>query len=192
MKNALKQLGNNRLLRLGLLTAPCAVLAVSLRNALVLCPVSAIVYAIPALCTAPLRQKLPASLFAVFYSVLTGLVYIPAAILANRICPQITGSIYLPLCCAALCFAEKTDCRAAIRQIPVDIAGSCLMILLLGLLRELLGSGSLMDHVLTEHPPLPVLLRPFAGVILLVLCGAALHSPAEDNDAEEVPQNVPG
>ena len=194
MKNPAKLLRNNRMLQYGLLTAPCAVLAVSLKNALILCLVTAVVWGLTAVCTAPIPAKLPTALRVVLYSVTAGLVYIPAGILAAHFSPLLAGNICLPLCCAMLCFSAEDMLlfpqNHKLRTLFCDISGCCVILLLTGFLRELLGSGSLMAHTLTEHPPLPFLLTAPGGVILPVIFGAAVQAISADHPEKEVPHDT--
>ncbi|MBR4199738.1 MAG: hypothetical protein IKQ91_00495 [Oscillospiraceae bacterium] len=187
--NPAKLLRNNRILHCGLLTASCAAIAVSLRNALVLCLVAGIVWFLSAVGAALIPAKLPASLRAVLYSEIAGLVYIPTGIAAAYFAPQLAESIYLPLCCAFLCFTagniQILPQPMTLKALLFEIGSCCAVILLSGLLREMLGSGTILSITLTEHPPLPFLLTAPGGVILLVLFGAALESLAARGEQKE-------
>lgn len=167
----------NWILQHGLLIAPIAVFAASLRAALALCVAFTAITVPTALLSAPIPMRLPASLRIVLYSVIGGLVYIPAALLTNELFPTEAGGIYLPLLCAAMYLTVQHDRflprQGLLRQLVSQSIGAYGVMLLLGALRELLGNGSLMNRPLWNNPPLPMLLTPAGGLILLVLCMTA-------------------
>lgn len=170
------------ILQHGLLIAPIAVFAASLRSALALCTAFAAITFLTALLSALIPERLPASLRIVLYSVIGGLVYIPAALLTFALFPTESGGIYLPLLCAAMYLTVQHDRflprRGLFRQLCLQILSACIVMLLLGAARELLGSGSLMNHAVWTNPPLPMLLTPAGGLILLVLCMTAAQAAA--------------
>lgn len=172
----------NWILQHGLLIAPIAVFAASLRSALALCTAFTAITVPTALLSALIPMRLPASLRIVLYSVIGGLVYIPAALLTNTLFPTESGGIYLPLLCSAMYLTVQHDRflprKRLLRQLVLQSIGACAVMLLFGALRELLGSGSLMYHPLWNNPPLPMLLTPAGGLILLALCMTAAQYAA--------------
>lgn len=180
MHTSAEPLSGNWILQHSLLIAPVAVFAASIRAALALCVAFGTLTFLTALLSKLIPVKLPFSVRTVLYSVIGGLVYIPTALLTNELFPSEKGGIYLPLLCSALYLTAAHDRflprRQFLKTLCLQIISSCGVILLLGTVRELFGSGSLLDTPLWKHPPLPMLLTPAGGLILLVLCAAALQS----------------
>lgn len=169
----------NWILQYGLLIAPVAVFAASVRAALALCFAFGSITFLTAVLSALIPARVPFSLRIVLYSVLGGLVYIPTALLTSALFPDEKGGIYLPLLCSALYLTVGHDRflprSGFFRHLFLQIIGSCGVMLLLGTVRELFGGGTLLDLPLWTHPPLPMLLTPAGGLILLVLCAAAVQ-----------------
>ena len=99
--------------------------------------------------------------------------YIPTSILTLHLFPQVSGGIYVPLLSSAIYltagfqqyFQKKHKFRSLLKNLFSVIGTS----LLTGTIRELLGSGSFAGIPLHFNPPLPILLQPAGGLILLVL-----------------------
>lgn len=161
------------LLPSGLLAAPIAAFSVSLLHAAACC-IALLLTAVPTvLLSALIPKKIPFAVRIVLYSVIGSLVYMPAAVLTANLIPDIAGGIYIPLLCMPLYLTLYRDelfprgkmFFALLRNlIPV-----CIFALAAGVVRELLGSGTLWGMKLLSAPPLPLLLEPSGGLILFVV-----------------------
>ena len=153
--------------------APIAACCTSLRESLLLSMAFCIITALTVLLSALIPRRLPRSVRTVLYSVTGSLVYIPAALICFSCFPDLSMGIWIPLLAAAVYLNAAHDevfpKGHLLKPLLTVLAGGTAAALLSGLLRELLASGTVWGKTLLPHPPLPVLLEPSAGLMLLVL-----------------------
>ena len=160
-------------LQSGLLIAPLAAFTVSLRHGAALCFAFLLITVPAALLSVLVPRRLPFSVRIVLYSVIGGLVYVPAAVLTVQLFPHISGGIYFALLSSALYLTLLHDKllprKGGFRRLLPNLAAVCAAALTVGLIREILGSGTAAGYMILLHPPLPVLLEPSGGLILLIM-----------------------
>lgn len=169
----------NLLLDHGLIAAPAAVFCTSLRQGAVMGFAFCVLTLVTVLLSALIPQRVPRSVRIVLYSVIAGLVYIPTVLMTVFVFREAGFGMYLPVLCSGLYltllhdrfFPKKGMVRSLLRQILPAVA----VMLMMGLLREVFGAGTLLGLTLLAQPPLPALLAPPVGLVLLV-CIAALYS----------------
>ena len=172
MKPLRDKSGTMTILQSGAVIAPVAAFTVSLLHAVVFCFSFLIITFLTVLLTSFLPHRIPFSVRIVLYSVTGSLVYIPAAVLSVYYFPQIQSGIYIPLLSAALYLTASRNVffprRQLMKTLLRNLMPECIAALLIGALRELLGSGSIGGKELFAAP-LPFLLQPAGGLILLVI-----------------------
>lgn len=185
------------LLAEGLLIAPAAAFADTLPHALMLCFMFCGVTAPTVLLSALLPRRMPYALRILSYSLIAALVYLPAALAAEELFREAhAGSVYLPLVASGLLLTTEHDrfFRAntfllMLRRLLGILFGAGLTLLAMGALRELLGAGSLNGLRILRRPPLPVLLTPACGLLMLGgLC--ALRQALFVRSGEEAQQDA--
>lgn len=175
-------LRRNLILSEGLIAAPAAVCTDSVKNALIVCFVFCCVTALTVLLGTLIPRRVPFAIRILSYSVIAALVYIPTAAAADYLFGDISASaLYLPLLSGGLLLTSAHDSLFSARRVThllsrlvCMLLGVCAVLLMMGAVRELLGAGSLCGTKLMASPPIPALLTPACGLILLgALCAAA-------------------
>ncbi len=164
--------------------APIAAFCTSLRESLLLSLAFCIITALTVLFSTLIPRSLPRSVRTVLYSVIGSLVYIPAALICFSCFPDLSMGIWIPLLAASVYLNAAHDAvflkGHLLKPLLKLLAGGTAAALLSGALRELLASGTVWGRTLLPHPPLPILLEPSGGMMLLVLfaavCGAFRQS----------------
>lgn len=157
----------------GLLVAPAAAFADALAPALLI----AFSYVCFLLAVVPLSllipKRVPFPVRILLYSVLGGLVYIPVALGCMFLFPDVTPGLYLPLLpmMPVLTFAHDRYFaeKGAMRNLLRMTVSAPPVLIGFGIVREMLGSGTLSGRTLLQKPPLPVLTTPAGGLLLLTL-----------------------
>ena len=177
-------LRRNLLLSEGLYAAAVSCFADSFRHAVILCFILAflMLFAVPL--TAILPPRVPAPVRTLVYSAVAALVYVPAVLSARILFPPAElqpAAVFLPLLIpGVLLSASRNELLAAkslkslLCSLLCCLAGITVSVLLFGSLRELLGSGTLFGRPIMSAAPLPILLQPGCGLILIAVCSAAL------------------
>lgn len=168
-------LRKNHILREAMLTAPLAVCADSAANALMLCFLFGTVTFLTLLISRAVPQRMLFSFRILSYSVIAALVYAPAALSAAFLFPASSGSIHAAVLASGLYLAVRqetlfprdgTPLLIRTGQTVCVILGVFAVILSFGILRELLGYGTLSGTVCFAAPPLPILQTPAAGLLM--------------------------
>lgn len=169
--------GRLTILQGGFLIAPVAVFTVSLLHAAAFCFAFLLITGLTVLISSVIPKRIPFPVRIVLYSVTGGLVYIPAALLTVRFFPSVQGGIYIPLLSAALYLTAARDHvfpkKGLLKALLLNLFPQCAAALFIGAVRELLGSGTVAGIRLFAAP-LPCMLQPSAGLILLILLLTAL------------------
>ena len=157
----------------GAVIAPIAAFSASLAQAAAMSFAFFCMTTLTVLISILIPVKLPLSLRILLYSVIGCLVYIPVAVLTVHLFPSVAGGIYIPLLSSGLYltagFQQYFRRKGLFRALLKNLLSVICTALLTGIIRELLGSGTFAGIPLRFHPPLPVLLHPCGGLILLVL-----------------------
>ncbi|MCR5306110.1 MAG: hypothetical protein K6E36_06390 [Oscillospiraceae bacterium] len=180
-------LRRNFLLTEGLYAAAACCFADSLLHAAILSYILAflMLFSVPLTALLPLRVPFPVRILV--YSVTAGLVYVPAVMSARIMFdPSEVGKagVFLPL--LILCTALSESCTellvpkkltSFLLSLFCCMAGVCTAFLILGTLRELLGSGTLLGRTVFPSAPVPLFAAPCGGIILTVMLSAAVCAP---------------
>ena len=165
--------------------APVVAMAVSLKSAIILSFVSFVELLLIECLACLLMKKLKGSVRKMIYAILGLLINIPLFLLFKYLAPNETASagIFLPLLAvnsliALHCerFAVKHNFKAtALDAISAGFSYAA-VILIVGVIREILGSGTVYSVKLNIPVKLPGLLMPFGGFLLLGFMAAALKA----------------
>ena len=182
-------LRRNLILHEGLFAAAASCFADTVWHGLLLSAVLCAVTGVSVLLTAALPRRVPMLLRTVLYSVTASLVYIPSVLAAEQIfsvrevraagiaLPVLITGLLLSESCPELLRPERY--LAMLPKLLQLLIGAVFAILLTATLRELLGCGTVSGMTVLNTAPLPILQQPSAGLILLVMLGAALLPGAE-------------
>ncbi len=165
--------------------APVVAMAVSLKSAIILSFVSFVELLLIECLACLLMKKFKGSVRKMIYAILGLLINIPLFLLFKYLAPNETASagIFLPLLAvnsliALHCerFAVKHNFKAtALDAISAGFSYAA-VILIVGVIREILGSGTVYSVKLNIPVKLPGLLMPFGGFLLLGFMAAALKA----------------
>ena len=183
----------------GFILAPVIVASYSTKNALALGIAFSIITFITVMLSAFIPKSIPYTLRTIFYSLIACAVFVPTAMLVEWMFPGTTYSlgVFLPLLVANSLIVIKSNSRFhqhSYGYMAVDVfmhaVGFFAVIVLVGLVREFFGNGTLFGapiHSLT----VPALLLPFAGFIVVGFFAAIsqrirnhLESPIEEKKEE--------
>lgn len=165
----------------GLLAAPLAVFCEDFAHGLASAFMLAAVMLIAVPLTALVPRKLPLSVRILFYSAVCALVYIPAALFAATLFPTVSGGIWMPVIALmpamTVCRDRYFGGKGMFRNLLRTVLTVSLLMTVFGAVRELLGTGTLSGRAFVA-PPLPFILTPAGGMLLLCcLCIARVYLP---------------
>ena len=165
--------------------APVVAMAVSLKSAIILSFVSFVELLLIECLACLLMKKLKGSVRKMIYAILGLLINIPLFMLFRYLAPNETANagIFLPLLAvnsliALHCerFAVKHNFKATALDAVSAGFSYAAVILIVGVVREILGSGTVYSVKLNIPVRLPGLLMPFGGFLLLGFMAAALKA----------------
>lgn len=165
--------------------APVAAMAVSLKSAIILAVVSCAELVIIELLACLALKHIKSYFRVAAYAVLGVLINIPIFMLFERFAPNETqnAGIFLPLLAvnslvALHCerFAVKNPFGKTFVDAVSASAGYALVVLLVGTVREILGSGTIYSVDLKLPVQLPGFLYPFGGLLLLGFLAAGVKA----------------
>ncbi len=165
--------------------APVAAMAVSLKSAIILAVVSCAELVVIELLACLALKRIKSYFRVAVYAVLGVLINIPIFMLFERFAPNETqnAGIFLPLLAvnslvALHCerFAVKNPFGKTFVDAVSASAGYALVVLLVGTVREILGSGTIYSVDLKLPVQLPGFLYPFGGLLLLGLLAAGVKA----------------
>lgn len=181
--SAAKLFAANPVLVTGLILGPVVVCATSLQNAAALSIAFAMIVIPVLLFAAWVGVKLPGAVRTASYVAIAALMLIPSEMLISRISPIIFDSlgIYLPLMAVnsvvvaySARYTEKHGVGTALMDGVFFSLGFAISSGILGLVRELLGSGTVWGVAVSGFKASAFLL-PFSGFILLGFMAAAVQ-----------------
>lgn len=165
--------------------APVVAMAVSLKSAIILSFVTFVELLLIECLACLLMKKLKGSVRKMIYAILGLLINIPLFMLFRYLAPNETANagIFLPLLAvnsliALHCerFAVKHNFKATALDAVSAGFSYAAVILIVGVIREILGSGTVYSVKLNIPVRLPGLLMPFGGFLLLGFMAAALKA----------------
>lgn len=192
-------LRRNPVLRELLCAAPLIMLTETVQQAGMLCAAFSISALLTVLLCALIPRRFLFAVRVVLYSVIAALVYVPSVLAAEYLLPDAGSSIYLALLAEGLLLSaafdsmmEKQSLHKMLREIFMLLVSVNVTILLFGMMRELLGCGTLAGRICLRHAPLPLLGTPAGGMLLLalfcilsqVICGADRREERRDAASE--------
>lgn len=171
---------NNPVMLRGLGLAPVVAAATTGENALMLCAAAILLLTATRMLAVAVCHLTGNRFRPVIYVYSAAVLYIPAyCILYALFGADLTLlGIYLPLMVvepAIIKRMENPDLETvgeAFRRGVNNTVGLCVAILLVGVLREFLGLGSVFGNTLLSTPPLPIAVQPAGGFILLGVMAA--------------------
>ncbi len=164
---------------------PVVAMATSVRNAALLAAVSAVIITLSELIASLFLKPIPRWIRIGIYIILGGAVVAPLMILIERSNAPLFGElgIYLPIMAVnslnvLRCerFAVKIPPLSALLDGLTASVGYSLVLLFVGLVREILGSGSIFGFEFFEGRTFNGLLLPFGGFLVIGFAGAALRA----------------
>lgn len=177
--------------------APVVAMAVSLKSAIMLAAVSCAELVIIELFACLALKRVKSYFRMPIYAILGMLINVPIFLFFEHFAPNETNSagIFLPLLAvnsliALHCerFAVKNTFRSTFIDALAASAGYSLIVLVIGIVRELLGSGTIYSVDLHFPIRLPGFLLPFGGFLLLGFFAAALKALIQKKYPEEKPE----
>lgn len=177
--------------------APVVAMAVSVKTAVMLSVISTAELIIIESVACLLLKKLRHSFRVLIYAVLGVLINIPLFMFFNRIAPNETAnvSIFLPVIAvnsliALHCerIAVKNDFKTTLVDAVSASVGYVFIIFLLGILREVLGSGAFYSFDLKLPVKFSGLLLPFGGFLLLGFAAAFFKMLIKKKYPDEKPE----
>lgn len=173
---------NNTVLERGLVIAPVVVMANTVTNSLILGLSFILITFFGVLLASFVPKVLPYAIRVILYVLLAALLYIPVAWLMQFLFSEAVFQvgIFLPLLITNSLIVTKTETRflkkkrlEMILDVFCHTLGFFLVILVVGALREVLGSGTFLGESVGDG--LYALTLPFGGFILLGFLAAALQ-----------------
>lgn len=162
---------------------PAIALATSLKAAAIVAVASAVLLIVMEFLTALLLKKLPFWLRIGMYALLSFGLLAGGLVACERWLPNLLGSLsgYLPLLAVNALIVFRCETCAAHDSVRVSLLdalgaslGYAIVLVLLGFVRELLGSGAILGHTISSFPEIPGVLMPFGGFLLLGFMAAAV------------------
>ena len=175
---------NHPVLERGLVIAPVIVAANSLRNALSLGVAFAVITFFTIAISYFIPKSIPYTIRVIGNAMIASLIFIPGAMLVEQMLPGSTQNlgIYLPLLATNSLIIQKSESRfhkmkypTMLLQLLCNAAGFFLVVTVVGGIRELLGSGTLMGAAVPGITfKAPAFLFPFMGFILVGFLAAGV------------------
>lgn len=163
---------------------PVVAMATSVKSAALLAAISAVIITLSELTASLFLKKIPRWVRIGIYIILGGAIVAPFMILIERTNAPLFGSlgIYLPIMAVnslnvLRCerFAVKIPPLAALLDGITASVGYAAVLVVVGFIREVLGSGSIFGFRFFEGRTMSGLLLPFGGFIMLGFSGAILR-----------------
>lgn len=176
-------LRGNPILMLCLGLFPAIMLATTLKAAAIVAVVSAVLLMIMEILTALVLKRLPFWLRIGIYALLSFGILAGGLFACERFFPDFLGTLsgYLPLLAVNAMIVFHCETCAAHQSLHVSLMdalgaslGYAIVLLLLGFVREFLGSGSILGRSFPTLPKITGLLMPFGGFLLLGFMAAAV------------------
>lgn len=187
----------NPILERGLIIAPVVVASYNNKNSLILGLSFFFITYITVFASSFIPKGIPYTIRTIIYTLIACVVFIPTAGLMNNLFPQSIFSIgvFLPLLVANSLIVVKSESRFHKRRrgyMMADLFFNCVgffcVIVLVGTIREFLGSGSFLGTPIPGMFTAQAVLMPFSGFIIVGFLAAivqkiknALENPKTKN-----------
>lgn len=164
---------------------PVVAMATSIKGAALLAVVAAIAITVSEVIASAFLKVIPRWVRTGIYIIIGCALVVPIMYLIEKVNPELFGTlgIYLPVMAVnsllvLRCerFAVKIKPLAALADGATASAGYAAVLLLVGTLREIIGSGAIAGIKIWEGRTLTGLLLPFGGFLMIGFAGAALRS----------------
>ncbi|MEG2396376.1 MAG: Rnf-Nqr domain containing protein [Oscillospiraceae bacterium] len=179
--------------------APVVAMAISLKSAIILSVVSFAELFIIEMISCLMLKKVKGRYRMAIYAVLGVMINIPLFMVFKRFAPNETANvgIFLPLMAVNSLIALHCE-RFAVRNSPSETAVDAIsagasyafVILIIGIIREVIGSGTLYSFKLHLPVQLSGLLMPFGGFLILGFFAAILKSIIAKKYPDEHPEDA--
>lgn len=178
-------LRRNTVLVSGLVVSPVVFVANTLSKSLAVAFVFSLITFLTIIISSVISRNIVYTVRIILYTIISALVYVPVISLALQIFPDEVkqAGIMLPLLIANSLILLKSELRfyrrpkgKMIGDVFFYILGFDIVIIIIGFLREILGTGSISGRILGIPLTFPVLVYPFGGFILLGLCAALFRA----------------
>lgn len=173
----------NPVLERGLVLAPVIVASYNYENSLLLGFSFILITFASVLLSSFIPKRIPYTVRTILYTLIACVVFIPTAMLMDRLFPGVVlrVGVFLPLLVANSLIVVKSESRFYKHRrgyMAVDLLSNCigffLVILVVGVLRELLGSGSFFGIPIANWPTASAVLMPFSGFVIVGFLAAAV------------------
>lgn len=179
--------------------APVVAMATSLKTSIILTVITAVELLIIELVTCKFLKMLKSRFRVLVYAVLGVFINLPMLSLFSYFAPNETAkvSIFLPIIAVNSLIAlhcERFAVKHSIRESLIDALSSSfgygLIVMLTGLLREILGSGTVYGHDLSSKLSFSGLLLPFGGFLVLGYISAFFKIIIKKSYPDENPETA--
>lgn len=166
----------NTVLDRGLVLAPVIVASYNYQNSLILGLSFVIITFFSVLLSSFISKKIPYTIRSIFYTLIACLVYIPTAMWMNALYPESVFKIgvFLPLLVANSLIVVKSESRfhkhskgMMVLDLFCHTIGFFIVIVLVGIIRELFGNGTIFGEAINIRFKVPAIIYPFSGFILV-------------------------
>lgn len=173
----------NPVLERGLVLAPVIVASYNYQNSIVLGLSFACITFATVLLASFIPKRIPYTLRTILYTLIACGVFVPTAMWMSHMFPDSLSKVgvFLPLLVANSLIVVKSESRFYKHRrgyMAVDLLSNCigffLVILVVGVLRELLGSGSFFGIPIANWPTASAVLMPFSGFVIVGFLAAAV------------------
>lgn len=176
----------NTVLGGGLVVAPVVIASNTLKNGVLLGAAFCIITFFTVLLAMLIPKKVPYTIRVVLDVILASVIYIPTAMLLTRLMPETVYKvgIFLPLLITNSLIVTRIEGRfrykrfsQMISDLVFHILGFAVVIILVGAIRELFGTGALWEIPVgfVTVKKMPAIMYPFGGFILLGFMSAILQ-----------------
>lgn len=171
----------NPVVERGFILAPVVAAAYSCKNAVSLGIGFMIITFLTVMLSSFISKRIPYTIRTILYALIGCVIFVPTAMLIDLIFEDAlyTTGIFLPLLVANSLIVVKSESRFHKHNkgyMAVDVfshtVGFFIVIVLIGLIREFFGSGTLFGVSVNQWVVAPALLMPFSGFILVGLLAA--------------------
>lgn len=175
---------NNTVLERGLVIAPVIVAANTVMNAVVLGGSFLLITFFTLLFASFVPKRFPYTIRVILYTLIACVIYIPVLWLMNDFSSETVFKVgvFLPLLVTNSLIVTKSETRflkkkrvAMLLDVFSHAMGFFLVIMVVGILREIFGNGTFAGQVLENTQPFAVLMLPFGGFVLVGFLAAAVQ-----------------
>ena len=196
-------LSDNTVLSGLMVISPVIMCGDTLKNALALVYAFSLITFFSVMISSFVPKRLPYAVKIIIYAVISALIYIPVKLLAQEIYPEAierTG-IYFPLLAVNSLIVHQTEAKF-FRMKKLQMTGSLVfyilgfdvVMLLTGIIREIIGYGTVYNRMVDMNTLISGIAQPFGGFIFLGLLSGIyrkIRSMASVNEnAEKEAENV--